>query len=53
MPATTEPSPYRCAGCGLSVAVVGDNVIRACNCDAPVTASMQAHAKGSGGLKAG
>lgn len=46
-------SPYRCAGCGLAVAVVDGEVIRACKCDAPVTASMEAHAKGSGGLKVG
>jgi len=48
-----QSSPYHCAGCGLSVAVVDGTVIRACSCDAPVTASMQAQAKGNGGLKAG
>lgn len=42
---------YQCSACGLAVIVLNqEKPIRACSCDAPITANMQAHAYGSGGV---
>jgi hypothetical protein len=42
---------YKCSECGLVVIVDGEDLIKACNCEASVIAEMTATATGSGGLK--
>lgn len=44
---------YQCAKCGLGVFVHGENVIKACKCDAAILANMQATARGSSSVKHG
>jgi len=41
---------YKCSKCELAVIVTGEEMIKACTCDAPVTAEMSATAKGTGGV---
>ncbi len=44
---------YRSSKCNMAVIVITDNPpIKACKCEAPITAEMQAKAKGKGGVKA-
>ncbi len=48
---------YNCSGCGLAVIVydakgaILDKPIRACNCKAPITVSMDTWIKGKGGVR--
>ena len=45
------PEPmYRCSRCNLAVIVAAGEVIKACNCDAPVIAEASASVVGAGGL---
>jgi hypothetical protein len=44
---------YRCAACNLAVIVEDNTIIKACSCDAPIIAEMQATAKGTGSVKNG
>lgn len=41
---------YSCSKCGLAVAFINDEFIKACSCDAPVNANISAEAHGTGGL---
>ena len=43
---------YKCKKCNLSVIVINDKIIKACKCDAPIVANIEASAKGIGGLEA-
>lgn len=43
---------YTCKKCGLAVIVTKEATIKACNCKAPIIASMSAVASGKGGVKA-
>ena len=43
---------YKCAECGLAVIVLPDTEpIKACTCEAPIIAEMEAQAVVHGGLK--
>lgn len=44
---------YQCSKCSLAVLVHGENVIKACKCDAPILANMEATMKGTGGVSVG
>lgn len=41
---------YKCKECGLEVIVTNEATIRACKCEAPIIASMEATAFGKGGM---
>lgn len=41
---------YRCAECDLAVIVINDEIIKACQCDAPVIAEMSGQMSGVGGM---
>ena len=43
---------YACSACKLAVIVVGGATIRACKCNAPVSASVSSVVVGTGGVKA-
>ena len=44
---------YQCAKCSLAVLVHGENVIRACKCDAAVVANIVAKCAGKAGVAVG
>lgn len=42
---------YKCSECELEVIVNGEEKIKACFCDAPIIADMEAHATGTSSLE--
>jgi len=42
---------YKCKNCGSPVSVVDGQIVRNCDCDAPVISSISAIARGAGGVK--
>jgi hypothetical protein len=42
---------YKCKECGFYVSVVDGQIVRQCDCDAPVIANISAIARGDGGVK--
>jgi hypothetical protein len=42
---------YYCSKCKLAVIVLPEKTIKACKCDAPVTAEMSAQPKGTSKIK--
>lgn len=58
---TTEPknlllqhtSPYACKNCGAAVIVLKDEILRICDCKAPVVMTLTATCTGTGGVTNG
>lgn len=42
---------YKCSNCGLAVIINGEEKIKACNCNAPILADMEAHATGTSSIE--
>lgn len=42
---------YKCKKCGAPVRVMDGQIVRQCDCDAPVTANISAIARGDGGVR--
>ncbi len=42
---------YSCSECGLAVIVHGEEKIKACFCEAPIIAAMEAHATGQSSIE--
>jgi hypothetical protein len=42
---------YHCSKCGLAVIIIGEKILKPCQCEASIVAEMSGEAKGVGGIK--